>query len=89
VRGITANRDRLKDYVNNSVGIATALNPYIGYAKATEVAQEALLTGRGVADLVLEKQLLTEEQLRDILRPETLTRPIETNTSKPSKRKVA
>lgn len=89
VRGITANRDRLKDYVNNSVGIATALNPYIGYAKSTEVAQEALLTGRGVADLVLEKQLLTEEQLREILRPETLTRPMQTNTSKPSKRKAA
>jgi aspartate ammonia-lyase len=75
--------------VNNSVGIVTALNPYIGYAKSTEVAQEALLTGRGVADLVLEKQLLTEEQLREILRPEALTRPVERNTSKPSKRKAA
>jgi aspartate ammonia-lyase len=62
--------------MNRSVGIVTALNPHIGYANATEVAQEALRTGRSVSDLVLEKKLLTQEQLHEILRPESLTQPV-------------
>ena len=78
VRGITANRDRLEEHMNRSIGIVTALNPYIGYANATEIAQEALRTGRTVTDLVLEKKLLTKEQLSEILRPESLTQPVET-----------
>ena len=49
---------------SNSIGIVTALNPYIGYANATEVAQEAHLTGRGVAEIVLEKGLLTARAAR-------------------------
>ena len=53
----------------------TALNPYIGYANATEIAQEALITDQSVYDLVLAKKLLTREQLDQILRPEVLTRP--------------
>lgn len=77
VRGITPNRDRLHSYVNDSISLVTALNPYIGYANATEVAQEALRTGRTVLDLVLEKKLLTKEQLAQILDPETLTRPVD------------
>jgi aspartate ammonia-lyase len=90
VRGITANRDRLKEHMNRSIGIVTALNPYIGYANATEVAQEALRTGRSVADLVLEKKLLTKEQLDQILRPEALTQPVATSgISSPSKRRTA
>lgn len=75
VRGITPNRDRLEEHMNRSIGIVTALNPYIGYANATEIAQEALRTGRSVKDLVLEKKLLTKEQLDKILRPEALTQP--------------
>ncbi len=75
VRGITANRDRLRASVENSIGIVTALNPYIGYASATEVALEAHLSGRGVAELVLEKGLMTREKLDAVLRPELLTRP--------------
>src|SRR5205085_2482581 len=51
------------------------VNPYIGYANATEIAQQALLTDKSVYDLVLEKQLLTREQLDQILQPEVLTRP--------------
>jgi len=51
------------------------LNPYIGYANATQVAQEALATGRSVSDLVLEKKLLSRERLDEILRPDVLTRP--------------
>ncbi len=77
VRGITANRERLAEHMSRSIGIVTALNPYIGYANATEVAQEALRTGRSVSELVLERKLLTKEQLDDILRPEALTQPIQ------------
>lgn len=76
VRGITANRDVLKETVRRSIGIVTALNPYIGYAAATEVATEAHLTGRGVYELVLEKGLLPKERLDAILQPETLTKPV-------------
>jgi len=75
VKGITANREHLRRVVENSIGIVTALNPYIGYTHATQVAQEALTTGRSVYDLVLEKRLLSKEQLDQILRPEALTRP--------------
>jgi len=75
VDGITANRQRLHDMVTNSIGLVTALNPYIGYINATEVAQEALATGGSVADLVLARGLLTKEQLAEILRPDLLTQP--------------
>ena len=75
VKGITANRERLRTLVDQSIGIVTALNPYIGYANATQVAQEALATGRSVAELVLEKKLLSRERLEEILQPDVLTRP--------------
>jgi aspartate ammonia-lyase len=75
VTGIAANRDHLRRTVENSIGIVTALNPYIGYANATRVAQEAHATGRSVYDLVLEKGLLSRRKLDEILRPEALTRP--------------
>ena len=75
VNGITANREHLRRGVENSIGIVTALNPYIGYANATEIAQEALITGQSVYDLVLAKKLLTREQLDQILQPEVLTQP--------------
>ena len=75
VTGITANREHLRALVENSIGIVTALNPYIGYENATQVAQEAHATGKSVYALVLEKKLLTRQQLDEILRPEALTRP--------------
>src|SRR5256885_8245696 len=75
VKGITANREHLRSSVENSIGVVTALNPYIGYANATEVAQEALATGRSVYDLVLEKKLLSKERLDAILQPDVLTSP--------------
>ena len=75
VKGITANREHLRTLVDHSIGMATALNPYIGYTHATEVAQEALRSGRSVYDVVLEKKLLSKEQLDEILRPEVLTQP--------------
>ncbi|GHC58320.1 aspartate ammonia-lyase [Streptomyces cinnamoneus] len=75
VTGITANREHLARLVGQSIGLATALNPHIGYEQATAVAQEALTTGASVHDLVLAKGLLTEEQLREILHPDNLARP--------------
>jgi aspartate ammonia-lyase len=75
VKGITANRERVKNLVENSIGVVTALNPYIGYQNATDIAREALNTGRKVYDLVLERKLLSKEQLDEILKPEVLTRP--------------
>lgn len=75
VKGITANREHLADLVNRSIGIVTALNPFIGYENASAVAKEAHATGKGVAEIVLAKGLLTKEQLDDILRPEVLTQP--------------
>jgi aspartate ammonia-lyase len=77
VRGITVNREALLRSVQNSIGLVTALNPYIGYVNATMIAQEALLTGASVYDLVVQKQLLSAQQLDQILRPEVLTQPRE------------
>jgi aspartate ammonia-lyase len=75
VLGITANRDRLREMVENSIGLVTALVPYIGYENATAVAKEALITGRGVYELVCEKGWLSRERLDEILTPEAMTRP--------------
>ncbi|MBV2235311.1 MAG: aspartate ammonia-lyase [Sterolibacterium sp.] len=75
VVGITANRELLAERVHNSAGLATALNPYIGYENATKVAKEALKTGRAVPELVLEMGLLEKEALDEALRIEALTAP--------------
>ncbi len=73
--GITANRDRIRSLLENSIGIVTALVPFIGYERSTALAREALETGRGVYELVLEKGWLTREQLDDVLSPDSMTRP--------------
>ncbi len=75
VRGITPNRDRLAELFERSLATVTALVPFVGYTKATEVASEALRSGRSVRELVLERELLTPEQLDAILRPDVLTEP--------------
>ena len=75
VAGITANTQALRAAVENSIGLVTALNPYIGYEAATGIAQEALATGRGVAELVLDKGLLPAGALAELLRPEALAGP--------------
>jgi aspartate ammonia-lyase len=75
VKGITANREHLTDLLNHSIGIVTALNPLIGYENATAVAKEAHATGKGVAEIVMARGLLTKEQLDEVLRPEVLTQP--------------
>jgi len=73
VDGITANADVLKHYVEFSIGTVTALNPVIGYDKATELAAEALKKGEGILELVREKHILTDEQVNEILNPAALT----------------
>ena len=73
VDGITANADVLKHYVEFSIGTVTALNPVIGYDKATELAAEALKNGEGIVELIREKHILTDEQLNEILNPAALT----------------
>ena len=75
VDGITANKEHLKKMVLNSIGIVTALNPVIGYENSTSIAKEALETGKGVYELVLEKNLLTKEKLDKILAPENMISP--------------
>ena len=75
VKGITANEEKLRQSVTSSIGLVTALNPYIGYENATALAQEALQSGGSVYDLVIEKKLLAKEQLDAILDPAVLTAP--------------
>jgi aspartate ammonia-lyase len=75
IDGITANEAHCRDMVLHSIGIVTALNPYIGYKNSTKIAKEALQTGKSVYNLVLEHHLLSKEQLDDILNPENMLAP--------------
>ena len=75
VNGITANVERMRYFVEHSIGIVTALVPVIGYEAATDIAKTALDSGRGVFDIVLERGLLTRAQLDDILNPAAMTAP--------------
>lgn len=72
VVGVTANPDRMRHFVEQSIGIVTALVPVIGYEKATEIARAALASGRGVYDLVTERGLMTRAELDRALDPETM-----------------
>jgi aspartate ammonia-lyase len=73
VDGITANEEVCKHYVDYSIGTVTALNPVIGYDRSTELAAEAMKTGKGIMELVREKKILTEEQLKKIMDPAAMT----------------
>ena len=75
VDGITANSERCKDLLDNSLGLVTALNPYLGYEASTKVAKQALMSGDSVVDLIRQQNLLTEDQLVDILQPHKMTQP--------------
>lgn len=75
ITGITANKERCRDMVYNSIGLVTALNPYLGYETSTMLAKEALASGKGVYDLVLEKNLMSKEELDNVLRPENMIKP--------------
>lgn len=75
VIGITANETRCRYFVENSVGIITAICPYVGYQKAAEIAKEAIKTGESVRKLIIEKGLLTKEQMNEIMDPVQMTEP--------------
>ena len=75
VAGITANEQRCRELVENSVGTITALCPHIGYQEAADLAKEAITSSRSIRDLILEKGILNEEQLNKILDPMNMTEP--------------
>jgi len=75
IDGITINEKVVENHINRSVGIVTALNPVLGYDKTTELAKEALDTNKGILELIREKKLLTEQQIKDLLDPVKLTTP--------------
>ena len=79
VDGIKANEERCRNYITGSIGIVTALNPIIGYKNSTKIAKEAMATGRGVYELVLEHGILTKEELDTILSPENMIKPVKLN----------
>src|SRR5439155_17270772 len=73
ISGITANEQRCNFYVQATVSLATALNPYIGYAKAAEIAKEAVASGRSIIEIAREKKLLSEKEIKEILDPVRMT----------------
>jgi aspartate ammonia-lyase len=75
VEGLTANTERMKAYVDNSVGVITAINPHVGYETAARIAREANMTGKPVRELILRDKVLTKEQLDLILDPFEMTKP--------------
>ena len=75
IDGITANPERMRHFVEHSIGIVTALVPVIGYEAASDVARDALQSGRGVYDIVCERGLMTRADLDQLLDPEAMTRP--------------
>jgi aspartate ammonia-lyase len=75
IKGITVNQQRTDYYVRSTVSLATALNPYIGYAKAAEIAKESVKSGRSIIDIARERGDLTEEQIKEILDPARMTEP--------------
>jgi aspartate ammonia-lyase len=75
VDGITANAERCRYYANATLSVAAALNPYIGYAAAAEIAKESVKTGRTVTEIALERKLLDEKTMREILDPYRMTEP--------------
>ena len=75
VIGITANETRCRYFVENSVGIITAICPYVGYQKAAEIAKEAIKTGESVRKLIIETGLLTKKQMDEIMDPVQMTEP--------------
>ena len=75
VNGIEANETRCEQLLEQSVGIVTALNPYIGYTASAALAKKALETGTPIRELVLREGILTEEQMSQIMDPYRLTKP--------------
>ncbi len=76
IKGITVNEKRTDFYVQSTVSLATALNPYIGYAKAAEIAKESVKTGKSIIEIARSRGELTEEQIKEILDPARMTEPV-------------
>jgi aspartate ammonia-lyase len=85
IDGITLNEKVLTRYMNETVGIVTALNPVLGYEKATELANEAYKTDKGILEIIREKKLLTEAQIAEMLDPAKLTNLGRSSYPKPKK----
>lgn len=75
IDGITVNEKVLQGYMDRTVGIVTALNPVLGYEKTTELAKEALSSGKGILELIREKKLMTEQQIKELLDPANMSVP--------------
>jgi len=75
VRGIEADEERCRAWVEDSMGISTALNPYVGYEAAAKVVREAMVTGKSIRQIVRERGLLSEEELEEVLSPRGMTEP--------------
>ncbi len=75
IAGITANAERCNFYAQSTVSLATALNPYIGYAKAAEIVKESIATGESIISIARKKRLLSDEQIAEILDPVRMTEP--------------
>ena len=73
VAGLTANAARCRELVEKSLAMVTALNPYIGYDKAAEIAKEAYRTGKSLREVILEKKILSAEKLDEVLDPFSMT----------------
>jgi len=73
--GITANEERCKEMVMNSIGLVTALNPYLGYENSSKIATEAMLTGKKVYDIILDQGLMDKKMLDEVLKPENMIKP--------------
>ena len=76
IKGITVNEQRTSYYVQSTVSLATALNPYIGYAKAAEIAKESVATGKSIIEIARSRGDLTDEQIKEILDPARMTEPV-------------
>ena len=79
ILGITANEEHCKEMVMNSIGLVTALNPYLGYENSSIIAKEAMLTGKKVYDIILEKGMMDEDMLNEVLKPENMIKPRKIN----------
>src|SRR5215469_852035 len=87
IKGVTANEKRCEFYAQSTVSLATALNPYIGYAKAAEIAKESVATGKTIIEIARSKDYLSEEQIQEILDPARMTepqRPLKTAKKQPN-----
>ncbi len=76
IKGITVNQKRTDFYVQSTVSLATALNPYIGYAQAAEIAKESVKTGKSIIEIARERGELTDAQIKEILDPTRMTEPV-------------